>query len=143
MVVWKENYQTGIDIIDWQHKGLVDTMNDLYSALSMNNKESALKPAADKVIRYTQTHFATEIAMMRKAGYPHVNTHHAQHEQLIIDAGRSLHECLHEGGDPGDFVNFLKRWFVEHITREDKAYSEHLTEYFKKHPEELAACLAA
>ncbi len=143
MIVWQDTYNTGIDILDRQHRELVNTINALYSSLNMENKGSALKPAADMVMKYTKTHFATEIAMMEKSGYPQMKQHHAQHEQLILDAGRSLYECLHEDGDPTDFLNFLKRWFVVHITREDQAYSEHLTKYFKKHPDELLSCLAA
>ncbi len=138
LIVWKEAYQTGIDIIDEQHKELVSTINSLYSSLTMSNKSSALKPAAEMVMEYTKIHFSTEIEMMKKSAYPLLQEHHVQHEQLIINAGRSLHACLKEDGDPTDFLHFLKDWFIVHIAREDKAYSAHLVEYFADHPDELA-----
>ena len=138
MIVWKEAYQTGIDIIDEQHKELVATINSLYSSLTMSSKISALKPAAEMVVEYTKIHFSTEIEMMKKSAYPLTREHHVQHEQLIINAGRTLQACLKEDGDPTDFLHFLKDWFLVHITREDKAYSAHLVEYFENHPDELA-----
>ena len=142
LVVWKDAYNTGIDLIDKQHRELVSTINSLYASLSKENKSSALKPAAEMVMQYTKIHFATEFKLMKDSGYPRLGEHHDQHERLISRADESLHDCLKEDGDPTDFLHFLKEWFLVHIVREDKAYSAHLLEYLANRPEEAAGAEA-
>ena len=83
------------------------------------------------VLGYTQIHFKTEIEMLAESGYPKLREHKALHDRLIADSNAIFQRCLKDGGEPSPFLNFLKDWWLVHITREDKAYSGHLLEYLQ------------
>jgi hemerythrin len=36
LFVWDDNYRTGVDEIDHDHKGLVNLINDLYEAMQLH-----------------------------------------------------------------------------------------------------------
>ena len=131
LIVLNEPNMLGINILDEQHRGIVSIINSLHYSMSVRGDETLLKPTTEMIIGYTQIHFKTETELLAESGYPKLREHRALHDQLIADADNIFQRCLKEGGDPAPFLNFLKEWWLVHITREDKAYSGHLVEYLK------------
>ena len=129
LIVWNEAYNTGIKIIDEQHRGIVSIINSLHHALFVRDDESLLRPTAEMIMGYTKIHFTTEIEMLSASGYPRLREHQAKHDHLIAEADHIFLRCLKEGGEATPFLNFLKEWWVVHITHEDMGYRGHLIEY--------------
>ena len=129
LIVWNEDYNTGLKIIDEQHRGIVSIINSLYHSLFVRDDESLLRPVAEMIMGYTKIHFTTEIEMLTDSDYPRLREHQQRHDHLIAEADHIFLRCLKDGGEATPFLNFLKEWWVVHITREDMAYRGHLMDY--------------
>lgn len=120
--VWERSLETGIDVIDSQHRRIVDYINQLYTAISQKRRDD-IEPVLDALIDYTVTHFAFEEDLMRRAGYKHIDGHTAVHlafRNRIMDykqrfvAGEDVAKKL---------LSDLRVWLTNHIKREDGDYS--------------------
>lgn len=84
--IWNSNFETGVGIIDEQHKELVNIIND-YSNLLANNSATLLDidNTLEKLVDYTKFHFQEEEALMCKAGLDlrHINLHKDLHNSLV------------------------------------------------------------
>lgn len=74
-IIWKEQYNTGIEIIDIQHKKIATLFNDLSQAMEMGNSELIIKNIISSVIQYADYHFKTEEGLMTKAAYKDLKAH--------------------------------------------------------------------
>jgi len=131
LIVWNEPNMIGIKILDEQHRGIVSIINSLHYSLLTRDDYTLLKPTAEMIMGYTQIHFKTELELLAESAYPRLKEHQALHARLIADSNNIFQNCLEDGGDPSQFLNFLKEWWLVHITREDKAYSGHLIDYLQ------------
>lgn len=57
---WHKNFETGVDIIDEQHKKLVDILNQLAAHLANRSKPITLNKVFDELASYADYHFKTE-----------------------------------------------------------------------------------
>ena len=129
LIIWNEANQTGVKILDEQHRAFAAMINTLHYGLVVKQDRHYLQPCYNMVMGFAKTHFPLEIDMLKEAGYPLAREHQAQHERFIADSRRIRHEILHEGRDPEEFLEFLKHWWKVHILRGDLAYSAHLQAY--------------
>lgn len=122
LIEWNHELEIGIQVIDGQHRRIVDYINDLHEA-----EKSADKDVIDRVfmdlIDYTYSHFAFEESLMDEAGYDalsiHKNTHLAFRER--VDALKARHE----NGEPvaGELTELLQTWLLRHIMNDDTTYA--------------------
>ncbi len=120
-IEWKDEYATGINVIDAQHKRIVDYMNQLYKTHADNNQET-LTEVLINLIDYTMSHFAFEESLMEDAAYTATNIHKKTH-----DAFRSKIADYKKRFDAGedvshDLINLLNIWLVDHIAADDNSY---------------------
>ena len=121
IIQWRPTLETGIDVIDQQHKRIVDYTNALRIA-QVKGDRGAVAKTIDDVIDYTQSHFGFEEALMEDAGYPLLNAHKRVHE-LFIRRVAVLHQRFKSGEDIAqDLHNVLARWLITHIQTEDRHY---------------------
>ena len=121
IIQWRPTLETGIDVIDQQHKRIVDYINALRIA-QVKGDRGAVAKTIDDVIDYTQSHFGFEEALMEDAGYPPLNAHKRVHE-LFIRRVAVLHQRFKSGEDIAqDLHNVLARWLITHIQTEDRHY---------------------
>ena len=121
IIQWRPTLETGIDVIDQQHKRIVDYINALRIA-QVKGDRGAVARTIDDVIDYTQSHFGFEEALMEDAGYPLLNAHKRVHE-LFIRRVAVLHQRFKSGEDIAqDLHNVLARWLITHIQTEDRHY---------------------
>ena len=121
IIQWSPTLETGIDVIDQQHKRIVDYINALRIA-QVKGDRGAVAKTIDDVIDYTQSHFGFEEALMEDAGYPLLNAHKRVHE-LFIRRVAVLHQRFKSGEDIAqDLHNVLARWLITHIQTEDRHY---------------------
>ena len=121
IIQWRPTLETGIDVIDQQHKRIVDYINALRIA-QVKGDRGAVAKTIDDVIDYTQSHFGFEEALMEDAGYPLLNAHKRVHE-LFIRRVAVLHQRFKSGEDIAqELHNVLARWLITHIQTEDRHY---------------------
>jgi hemerythrin len=122
--IWKEEYSVGVPIIDEQHKIIFQQINQLYDAVEKEDLSKALKHAFSILEEYEMTHFNMEEELMNKMDFPGLREHKQHHEQFK----RQIREIMleYENGSLIQFavlLDFLKRWWEEHIITEDQQYA--------------------
>ena len=123
-ITWKREYDTGIVLIDKQHRNLIDIINNLARAYNQKHEKEVLRETILKLVEYTKFHFAFEEKHMGQSAYIKLEEHSTMHKifvKEIIDILNKLKE--------GNFVNltpnileFLKNWLMRHILVQDREY---------------------
>ncbi|MFU8925875.1 bacteriohemerythrin [Acinetobacter puyangensis] len=120
---WLSEYDTGIEVIDEQHKRIVDYINDLEDVLSMGNYQRfQIQEVLNNIIDYTQSHFTFEESLQEEANYKYRVPHKRVHDLFIrkvesyrerFNAGESIEQELHQ---------LLCSWLINHIKHDDRDY---------------------
>lgn len=122
-ITWDSRLDTGIDVIDAQHKRIVDYINDLEIAKIKGDKAMTME-VIEQLIDYTQSHFGFEESMLEEAGYKFLKPHKKVHE-LFIKRVTEFTMRAAKGEDIADELHsMLAKWLLNHIANEDRDYSD-------------------
>ena len=80
---WVPEYNTGIDVIDDQHRRILDYINEI-DAIDVNTDRERVKQILENIIDYTQSHFTFEESLQEEAGYKLTIVPNATHTQAIV-----------------------------------------------------------
>lgn len=120
-IIWNEDLNTGIDIIDNQHKRIVEYINQLIAHKDTGDK-TKINEVLDQLVDYTLSHFIFEESLMLEAGYPYINAHKRVH-QLFAKRIDSYVQRFRMGEDiTQELTNTLKTWLINHIRSDDRDY---------------------
>jgi hemerythrin len=130
-VTWSDSYSMGIKIIDDQHKGLLEFVNDLFNHSTGNEWEEReyFKDVIHQAVQYIKEHFATEEKIMIATKFPDYTAHKKAHDEFTLTVVKSVKDF--ESGKRlvlAKFAYFLKDWVLTHIAVMDMQY----TAYFRK-----------
>jgi hemerythrin-like metal-binding protein len=123
LITWGPQLETGITIIDAQHKRLVDIINEFNDALEAGRSAEVMGAIFDELVAYTETHFGVEEKLMENHDYEYLEDHRREHrvftDQIKMDrdnfkAGAWMFEER--------LMDYLRGWLVNHISASDKAY---------------------
>ena len=126
IVSWSDTLVVGIEMIDNQHKHLVELTNELYRACTLggNTLDTVFKATMRRVADYVRFHFATEEKLFNMINYPDYLEHKNEHYILVYKVIKALKEYERDKNFvPSDFVQFLKDWIVNHIAKSDQKYA--------------------
>ncbi len=120
-IAWTPDLDTGIDIIDFQHRQIVDYLNHLEVALTSGDRKGVGR-VLDDLADYTESHFAFEESLQEEAGYKLAGPHKTTHEMFIKRLAR--YRERHDAGDNigENLYDMLMTWLLHHIKRDDAAY---------------------
>ena len=122
LMKWDSSLSVQIDGIDAQHKKLVTLLNKLHDAMSAGAGRQAVGSVLDELVAYTREHFANEEQIMRRAAYPDLAKHAAEHVTLTAKAV-DLQKGLKAGNVlTMDVMAFLVTWLTQHIMKVDMQY---------------------
>ena len=122
-ISWTADLDTGIPLIDQQHRRIVDFINHLEVAKNAGDKEAVKQILYDSV-DYTLSHFAFEEELKEEAGYAYCKPHKKVHE-LFARKVSEYQERMDLGDDVAEELHAtLARWLVNHIKRDDADYVE-------------------
>ncbi|THB67197.1 MAG: chemotaxis protein [Desulfovibrio sp.] len=130
LVQWTDALSVGVELIDGQHKVLVDLINKLNNAMKRGESEQLMLDIVNELAEYAVSHFQTEEDLFAKYGYPEAEAHARIHEQFVakvVDFKQGL-----ESGTAKvtmEVMRFLKDWLVQHIQGTDKKYGPFLNEH--------------
>ena len=120
---WSNDLDTGIDVIDTQHRRIVDYLNELNDA-NDNNDAHATNHVLNELVDYTLTHFAFEEELQEKAGYPFVKAHKRVHEIFVKRVAEFQARAAAGDNVAPELLSMLKIWLVNHIKEDDADYAE-------------------
>lgn len=120
-ILWTDDLNTGIDVIDRQHRRIVDYINDLELAKAKQDREAVGK-VLDELVDYTLSHFAFEESLQEEAGYKYCKPHKKVHDLFVRRVNEYL-ERFRLGDDIVDEIHhMLTSWLINHIRRDDADY---------------------
>ena len=128
-VQWNDRNDTGIELIDEQHKGIVSIINTFFYMTSHGKSNHMLYSCiSDTLKNYSRIHFITEEAFLAESGYKDLENHKKLHRRLVIEMEHVEYQSIRDN-DARPLMNFLKKWWIEHINDEDQLYAHHLCTY--------------
>ncbi len=118
---WNESYNIGIDVIDNQHRQILDYINALEQVKSTGDRDR-IKEVLEDLIDYTQSHFSFEENLLEQVSYQYLPSHRGIHElfvkrlndyRLKFEKGESIEN---------DLYRLLSKWLINHIQHDDQDY---------------------
>ena len=120
---WSSDLDTGINVIDNQHRRIVEYINQLHHAIETDDRAEVAE-VIEQLVDYTLSHFTFEEELMEKADYPFITAHKKVHKLFVkrvadfqqrFELGEDIARQLHTA---------LKTWLLNHIRHDDADYAE-------------------
>ena len=133
-LVWREQLSVGNNVIDADHKYLIQLINQVERSLDIKNRNE-LAVALDCLSEYSHKHFALEEKIAYAAGYtqtPHLNQSHESLVKQLDQVKREIAEMGQEWSSAAaeHFTKLLRNWLIDHVIKEDLLMKPAL----QKHP---------
>ena len=131
LITWSNKFACGIKLIDEQHQGLVELVNEMFNHVTGNDlqEHNYFNRVINDAVDYVKTHFATEEKLMIATKFDGYLEHKKEHEAFILKVVENIKD--YEAGKRltlSSFTKFLKDWVLSHVALVDKKYFD----YFKK-----------
>jgi len=126
---WKDEYCTGIDVIDRQHKHLFEIGSRIFELADIDDGFDHYDEIMDVLAElkdYTEYHFGYEENLMMKYGYENYEQHKFQHFFVIKKISKFESEDVDEKQRETaiGLAEFISDWITNHILKEDMKYRE-------------------
>lgn len=127
MVVWNPAWETGISLIDQQHRELLAQFEGLLVAIHENHPEDRIPVLLQFLADYVESHFALEESLMQVADFPGLPGHRLIHDHMrgrvgeLVEAAKANPATLTE-----EIIDFLTDWLLRHINEEDRRMAQHV-----------------
>jgi hemerythrin len=129
---WNPRLKLGVESIDSQHQTIVERIHRLEIAMDSQYESvslARLEEAHTFLKEYVTTHFREEEQMMKEGNYPDLEAHKLLHHSFEKELVK-FRENLNTGGlityATIQLVNYLSKWFIDHISNEDPKYVPYL-----------------
>ena len=131
LITWNNDLALNISEIDDQHKQLVNIINELFDAMMDGRGFEIINDILNKLLEYTDYHFATEEKYFDQFQYIESEKHKEEHRYYVeqvnefkkaFDEGKTIRE----GSDNVlsiDLWKLLERWLNDHLKNSDKNYA--------------------
>jgi len=139
---WTQDLETGISVIDEQHKRIVEFINNLHHAGEAGSA-AEVKEVLEGLLDYTITHFQFEEELQEKANYPFLRAHQRVHE-IFMKRIAAFRERANSGENVlPELLSMLKVWLSSHIKGDDRDYVESVKKIMGDTGKENAGWLSA
>ncbi len=129
MFKWDAKYSVGISIIDEEHRKFIEIINKAIVAKEQSDNPEEIKEVLNEMVEYKYKQFTIEDTGMLKFNFSEYQLHRNEllnfmdstiesYKDLAMDNYYLINETL----------EFLKKWFVNHIQETDKKYINNIVE---------------
>ncbi len=130
--IWTDQLNVGIDVIDQQHRRIVEYINQLDDARSNGMSNDEISWLLNDLVDYTISHFGFEESLQEEAGYPFLTSHKKVHE-LFTKRIADFQKRAEQGEDVIKALNsLLVTWLFNHIKRDDNDYVDSVKSYLQQ-----------
>ena len=128
---WSRHFVTGIEIVDREHRGLVDLINGVAPLLASSEPVSGedVETLLDDLDRYARTHFRDEERLMSEAGMDANGIEHQVHaHRAYVDELAAMRREIGANGqlDGRLLLRFLANWLSFHMLADDQLMARQL-----------------
>ena len=124
-----KDLETGNNVIDSEHRQLIDAVNSLLDACAKGQGRTQLLDTAHFLLDYTKKHFSDEEAIQMKNHYPDYTRHKKIHEDFKKTAADLVTKIENEGptvANVNQINTLLVGWLLNHIKGEDIKLANYL-----------------
>ncbi len=123
LITWGPKYETGLNVIDVQHRGLVDLIYKLNDSLEEDRGADVMAGVFDDLLQYVHVHFRDEENLMKVHEYDDFPEHSRQHD-IFTSQMEMYRESFQDGSKvvSADLLEYLRSWLLTHITSTDRGY---------------------
>ncbi len=123
LITWGEKLETGLTVIDNQHKHWVGLINQLDQAMVEGRGLEQLVETLNALLEYTHSHFRTEEVLMERHGYEDLALHRREH-RVFTDQVEIYRDRLELGQNilTVQVMQYMREWLVTHVTGTDRGY---------------------
>lgn len=141
-LVWKEEYNIGVDVIDKEHQRLFKIINKLFV---FGKEEKKGQWACQEGIKYfkdhAMKHFAEEEKYMASVGYEALDAHRHLHQgfrkKMLPALEEELEQTNYSKNAVDHFLGVCAGWLIGHTLTEDRAITgEGVSKWIDLMPEE-------
>lgn len=138
VILWKPEMESSIELIDKQHKEILEAANTFIIKCRCNQDQAAAKDALQFLQQYVAYHFQAEETYQMKSGYPKYRQHQAVHSDLATQVkflSVKLEASNFAEDEITNFHHFFGNLIIAHILGTDMEFFR----YYKQWQAEKAA----
>lgn len=120
---WCDEYKIGVELIDNEHKQIVDNFEQLYIKIMEGNGLQHYAGMLHFIEKYISFHFNHEEKFQKSIGYEEIESHTIEHRNFQIQVEQLIQKQKNDivtNKDLVIFVVYIKEWLIHHILIEDK-----------------------
>ena len=134
-IKWSESLSVGVEIIDRQHRELIERIGEFQKACQEGKGVEKLEELYAFIVRYVEEHFRTEEELMARYGYDLAHEHTQKHQwfKKEFDSLKERLNALKGASNIAEGLSLvmetaslLTDWFINHIGNMDKKLGEFL-----------------
>lgn len=136
LLEWSNNYLSGNQVLDKQHKELFDLSNKLVRTILEKKDYVKIEKILEEIKIKSKTHFECEELEMKESEYTDFSKHKESHFNLLFQMEK--HMIKYKLGELSnvDLLKFVsKKLISEHILKEDKSYFKYMNNKFENKEE--------
>lgn len=129
-LLWRDQFSVGNDLIDSDHRYLIDLINKAEASMRANNR-AELGAVLDELARYGASHFDREELVARAVAYPKAEQLHGAHAKLVLSLDKFRENIGDSWSDASvaQFSTILRDWLIDHVIKEDLLMKPWLTKH--------------
>jgi len=123
---WTSAFETGIEDIDREHRGIIENYEKLYQLMKTGEGHAFYEELLNFLSEYIHTHFENEERFQQDIGYIHFEEHKKRHA-FFKEKVMSFITAKQDPVTNYDLIKlnlFVKDWLIQHIFIEDRKIGE-------------------
>lgn len=127
---WTPDISVGNQVIDEQHKQLLNEVNVLLSSLISDSSDNTIDEAVSFLSEYISTHLAYEEKYMEEHSYPDLIAHKEMHHDFIKHYSEFKNKLENKTASKTDLIfeieTYIGNWWINHIKIADHKYAVYI-----------------
>ena len=126
-MLWKDNYELGVPLVDAQHKELFRRVDSFFQVLrsedSWENKIPRINETLEFMKGYVVDHFRDEEEYQRSIDYPGYEAHKQIHTDMVnyvLEVTKQYEQSNSNEQLMQQFGGRLLAWLINHVAAEDQ-----------------------
>ena len=132
LMMWKDSYKVGVELIDNQHKELFRRLSEFFKVIrgdgSWEDRMAKVKETLEFMQEYVIIHFHDEETYQEEIGFPDLENHKFIHEKFkkeISDCAKTFEAGEMDEDKMQEFGGKLMTWLIMHVGKADQQIGEY------------------
>jgi len=119
--IWHTELETGIPILDEQHRGIIATLNSLHYFIQQGHGLDALQPTISIMKQYIGFHLKTEEMILAEHQFTEIDAHREMQLTVLHQFNQTARQAT-QYRDSELLLTFIRDWWLQHIKEEHLQY---------------------